>query len=151
MKSVRFIAPYHYVSRFLFPAWRFSRTVGVCKLHLPSLRNSQCIKPVAVSCWARCLTVAPSHYLFCYLYFLKIPLCLMFSSRCVSSVNALTSLCHNFLVLGPGGHDKTCMTAVGYIQTFLLVGVLSKLNLQSAWEKIWRDWNVQIFRNVNAM
>ena len=55
----------------------------------------------------------------------------MFSSRCVSSVNALKSLCHNFLVLGLGGHDKTCMTAVGYIQTFLLRDVLSKPNLQS--------------------
>jgi len=55
----------------------------------------------------------------------------MFSSRCVSSVNALTSPCHNFLVLGLGGHDKTCMTAVGYVQTYLLLDVLSKLNLQS--------------------
>ena len=49
----------------------------------------------------------------------------------MSSVNALTSLCHNFLVLGRGGHDKTCMTAFGYIQTILLLRVLSKVNLQS--------------------
>lgn len=89
---------------------------------------------------SRCLSLgearlagATCDYLFCYLYLLKILWSLMFSSRSAFSVNALTSLPHNFLVLGLGGHDKTSgveeMTAVGYIQAFLLLNIITEIKL----------------------
>ena len=68
----------------------------------------------------------------------------------MSSVNAPTSLRHNFLVLGHGGHDKTCMTVIGYIQAFILLDVASELNLLSLKEEICYDWNIQVFHNVNS-